>query len=122
VYKIFLREVMLLNKNILAIGIVFLFIVSSVTPIVFGYNVRISNEKEIQSTVSYDDGLMDSVWPMKCHDNHHTSQSPYSTADNSYIEKWRFYNDGWIVMVVFLGISLQLILMERRNGNIKLMV
>ena len=40
-------------------------------------------------------GPMDSAWPMKCHDNHHTSQSPYSTADNPYIEKWRFKSD-WI--------------------------
>jgi hypothetical protein len=83
-------------------------------------------------------GPKDTPWSMKCHDVRHTSQSPYSTADNPYIEKWRFYNDGWVedtpiidsdgtiflvdVMVVFLGISLQLIQMERRNGNIKLMV
>jgi outer membrane protein assembly factor BamB len=39
---------------------------------------------------------MDSPWPMKCHDNRHTSRSPYSTADNPGIEKWRFKTDGWI--------------------------
>ena len=41
-------------------------------------------------------GPMISAWPMKCHDTHHTSQSPYSTADNPGIEKWRFYTDGWV--------------------------
>ena len=35
-------------------------------------------------------GLMDSAWPMKCHDQRHTSQSPYSTEDNPGWEKWRF--------------------------------
>jgi outer membrane protein assembly factor BamB len=39
---------------------------------------------------------MDSAWPMKCHDTRHTSRSPYSTADNSYTEKWRFYSSGWV--------------------------
>jgi outer membrane protein assembly factor BamB len=38
-------------------------------------------------------GPMDSPWPMFCHDVHHTGQSPYSTADNSGIEKWRFEED-----------------------------
>jgi len=43
---------------------------------------------------TYTGGLMDSPWPMKCHDNRHTSRSPYSTADNPYDEIWRFETDG----------------------------
>ena len=43
---------MLLNKNILAIGIVFLFILSVLTPITFGYNVKISDAIEQPSTLS----------------------------------------------------------------------
>jgi outer membrane protein assembly factor BamB len=39
-------------------------------------------------------GLMNSSWPMKCHDARHTSQSPYSTADNPHVEKWRFYTSS----------------------------
>jgi outer membrane protein assembly factor BamB len=39
---------------------------------------------------------MDSAWPMKCHDLRHTGRSPYSTADNPLVEKWRFYTDGWV--------------------------
>ena len=35
-------------------------------------------------------GSMDSPWPMYCHDVRHTGRSPYSTADNPGLEKWRF--------------------------------
>jgi outer membrane protein assembly factor BamB len=38
-------------------------------------------------------GPMDSAWPMKCHDIYHTGRSPYSTANNPGIEKWRFECD-----------------------------
>jgi outer membrane protein assembly factor BamB len=41
-----------------------------------------------------DNGLMNSAWPMSCHDLHHTSRSPYSTADNPGGEKWRFQTGG----------------------------
>jgi outer membrane protein assembly factor BamB len=41
-------------------------------------------------------GPMDSAWPMKCLDNRHTSQSPYSTADTTSLEKWRFKTDNWV--------------------------
>ncbi len=41
-------------------------------------------------TTNPDDGLMDSAWPMKCHDARHTSQSPYSTEGNPHTEIWRF--------------------------------
>jgi len=40
-------------------------------------------------------GPMNSAWPMKCHDTHHTSQSPYSTID-TYAEKWRFFSSGGV--------------------------
>ena len=43
-----------------------------------------------ESTVMPSGGPMDSPWPMKCYDNHHTSQSPYSTSDNPYDEIWRY--------------------------------
>ena len=34
-------------------------------------------------------GLMDSAWPMYCHDTRHTGRSPYSTVD-TWDEIWRF--------------------------------
>ena len=53
---------------------------------------KIQNPKLVMS-LSY--GPMDSAWPMKCHDLHHTGQSPYSTSSNPGVEKWRFKCD-WI--------------------------
>jgi len=41
-------------------------------------------------------GPMDSAWPMQSHDVYHTGLSPYSTANNSGAEKWRFYTGGEI--------------------------
>jgi outer membrane protein assembly factor BamB len=41
-------------------------------------------------------GPKDTPWPMKCHDVRHTSQSPYSTASTTSLEKWRFYSSGWV--------------------------
>jgi outer membrane protein assembly factor BamB len=37
---------------------------------------------------------MDRPWSMKCHDIHHTSRSPHSTAHIDGLEKWRFRCDG----------------------------
>ena len=40
-------------------------------------------------------GPMDSPWPMYCHDVRHTGRSPYSTADTTSSDKWRFETKGW---------------------------
>jgi outer membrane protein assembly factor BamB len=39
--------------------------------------------------VPINDGMMDSSWPMYCHDTKHTGRSPYNTADNPMTEEWR---------------------------------
>ena len=127
-----------MNKTLLAVGIIFLFIVSSITPVVISisepvekdelleklahadydeyrslaseeYKNPLHNERydiiqfdeittsAISSQTELSDGPMDSAWPMKCHDLHHTSQSPYSTAGNpDFEEKWRFQASGWV--------------------------
>jgi outer membrane protein assembly factor BamB len=64
-------------KRVLVIGIVVLW---SCTSIVSAFNES--------------GGPMDSAWPLYCHDLHHTSQSPYSTANNPGLEKWRFECEG----------------------------
>ena len=46
------------------------------------------------SSILYSSGPMNSSWPMSCHDLHHTSQSPYSTENNSGGEMWRFQCEG----------------------------
>jgi outer membrane protein assembly factor BamB len=62
-----------------------------------GYDVKIGNEeltafgRTVGATIpAPTEGPMDHVWPMKCHDVRHTGRSPYSAADNSGVEKWRF--------------------------------
>ena len=62
-------------------------------------NSEISDLEEITIPVespqtSVSSGPIDSPWPMKCHDLHHTSRSPYSTANVTGLEKWRFRCDG----------------------------
>jgi outer membrane protein assembly factor BamB len=39
-------------------------------------------------------GPIDSAWPMASHDNHHTGLSPYTTASNPGVEKWRYKAEG----------------------------
>ncbi|KYK29630.1 hypothetical protein AYK20_05150 [Thermoplasmatales archaeon SG8-52-1] len=78
-----------MKKNIIAIGITTLFILSMVSPIVFGNTIRISNKEIQQSTILSDGGLMDSSWPMFQHDVRHTGRSPYGKSGNWFKEKWK---------------------------------
>jgi outer membrane protein assembly factor BamB len=39
-------------------------------------------------------GLMDSAWPMYCHDVRHTGRSQYSTVNTTGVVKWRFATNG----------------------------
>jgi outer membrane protein assembly factor BamB len=41
-----------------------------------------------------DGGLMDSSWPMYCHDTRHTGRSPYSTVNVTGVVKWVIGTDG----------------------------
>ena|GEM_PF-413438 len=60
------------------------------------FSASLQYEVEKQSPQTSSNGLMDSAWPMFCHDTRHTGQSPYSTEDNPGTVKWRFENDGLI--------------------------
>ena len=51
---------------------------------------EVEEETVESSPVTMSGGPMDSPWPMQCHDLHHTSRSPYSTAHIIGLEKWRF--------------------------------
>jgi len=46
--------------------------------------------KNSNSNNIFSNSFVEGPWPMYCHDTRHTSQSPYSTADNLGVEKWRF--------------------------------
>ena len=74
----------------LSFGIIFLFLVSWVSPVAVGYMKEIEAGEWMGLAFVTSSGPMDSAWPIKCHDNRHTGRSPYSTADNPGIEKWRF--------------------------------
>ena len=77
---------------------------------VFGYNEESScsgdEENNIYEKSTSSSGPMNSPWPMQSHDTHHTGRSPYSTADNPGIEKWRFKCGGiagWVDGGVVIG-------------------
>ncbi len=79
-----------MGKAIIPFIIIFLLVSSS-----FGSVSYQTENVTIEKTSSIPvDGPMDSAWPMQCHDLHHTGRSPYSTADNQGLEKWRFKCDG----------------------------
>jgi len=142
-------------KKYVVVGIILLFIVSSIAPMVIGYkqesndidneleaelaNLRylcttpegfddakydyykkelldyhskdkvVIDEKadkttvqdELPSPVSF--GTINSSWPMKCHDLHHTGLSPYSTADNPLEEIWKFRTTNWMNSGMIIG-------------------
>ena len=67
----------------MAIGIILLFTVSAISPIVISNNIKTSGEKVSEST-----GLMDSAWPMFQHDVRHTGRSPYGKSSKWLVEKW----------------------------------
>jgi outer membrane protein assembly factor BamB len=77
----------------LVLTLIFLFMVSVITPITLGYNIRIPIEKSIQTT-TMNDGPMDSAWPMFQYDIRHTGRSPYGKSGNWHMEKWKFKMDG----------------------------
>jgi len=77
----------------LTTGIAILFIFSSVTPVVFGFNVRTTNERDPQQTMISAGDPIDSPWPMYCHDVRHTGRSPYNTLNNAGTEKWKFWTE-----------------------------
>jgi len=62
------------------------------------------NKKEALSPILISDGPMNSPWPMKCHDLHHTGLSQHSTSDNpDGVEIWRFPTENWNCGGVIIG-------------------
>jgi len=96
-------------KNILVFGLIFLLIVSAVTPITYGHNAKtfdlvqkienrdilLARVSQVEST-KLSNGPMDSPWPMQGHDARHTGRSPYITADNPGFEKYWFKCDFFV--------------------------
>lgn len=101
-YIIYIIGGNLINKNrsimIYSISFVlFLLIISSIYPVAVGYHStslypEINGSKFIEYH-SKSFSSINSPWPMKCHDNRHTSLSQYNTSHISGVEKWRLYTD-----------------------------
>jgi len=88
------------HKN-LAVGIVFLFIIASVTPMVVGHNnIELtdkslnpnSNGKIITEPI---EEPADYIWPQQGYNAQHLGRSPYSTENTLGVEKWRFPAGDW---------------------------
>jgi len=77
-----------LVHKIVATGIIFLFIVSSV-----GSIEKVVQDEPVESS----DGPMDSPWPMFGHDIQRTGRSPYGSTGNTPVEKWTFWMDGMTI-------------------------
>ncbi|UCF12047.1 MAG: PQQ-like beta-propeller repeat protein [Thermoplasmatales archaeon] len=65
------------------------------------HEVKIANEKLntseiLEKTISIPSGgFIDHAWPMQGYNRKHIGRSPYSTASNPGIEKWRFGAGDW---------------------------
>ena len=79
-------------RKTLAVGIIFLFIVSSIGSV--GIDVK-EIDTPIPEPVESRDGPMDSAWPQQGYNAQHLGRSPYSTESNPGIEKWRFPTGDW---------------------------
>ncbi|GAI27610.1 unnamed protein product, partial [marine sediment metagenome] len=83
-------------RKSLAVGIVLLFVVSTISSTGYKANVDSIDEEADCDTIENlkvqprSLPLVDAAWPMKCHDTKHTGRSPYGTADNPYDELWKF--------------------------------
>lgn len=91
-----------MKRKTLAVGVVLLFVFSSISSTGYKANVDSIDEEADYDTIENlkvqprSLPLVDAAWPMFCHDTHHTGQSPYSTEDNPGTEKWRFDVEGLI--------------------------
>ncbi len=77
-----------MKKHLISILVLFLMLSTSL--------VGVSNQVTVNaSEVLSDGGLLDSSWPMYCHDKKHTGRSPYNTGENPMTEIWRFSLNGF---------------------------
>jgi len=71
------------------ITIIFLVIFTSFSGLSNQTKEMAVDTEEIVQSVQTSKSPINSSWPTFCHDNHHTSRSPYSTAHITDLEKWR---------------------------------
>lgn len=74
-----------MKKHLISLLVLFLLLSTSIAGI-STQKEKVTTEKS--STIS-DGGLMNSSWPMCCHDTRHTGLSPYNTSDMPPVIKWK---------------------------------
>ena len=134
-----------MHRKSLATWILLLFLVSTISPVVFGINVDESEDttylddyylatydplkdhpqkqmdytRTIQMYQAVDElnryfvpptiisigGPIDSAWPMQSHDQNHSGLSPYDTASNPGVEKWRYKTRGSVESGIAIDID-----------------
>jgi outer membrane protein assembly factor BamB len=61
------------------------------------YDIPYLNEKNTKYVpMPQNVGPIDSAWPMQSHDQNHSGRSPYNSAHNPGVEKWRFKTRGGV--------------------------
>ncbi|MHA2390097.1 MAG: outer membrane protein assembly factor BamB family protein [Candidatus Hodarchaeales archaeon] len=80
-----------MKKHLLIVGIIFLFIFSSI-PVTFGYHAIKTNESVPESTID-DKGSIDHIWPMNKYDAQRTGRCPHDTSQNKGGERWKYFID-----------------------------
>lgn len=85
-----------MNRSVFMAGIIsILFVAFSLTG--FSNQIRLTSADTNKTDITVESivnvGTMDSAWPSYSHDNRHSGQSPYATADNPMNVKWKFQPD-----------------------------
>ena len=83
-------------KHLIPIMVILLMVSTSFVGVGNQVEELMVDNEEIEQPVKTSIGPMDSPWPTLCHDNRHTSRSPYSTSHITDLEKWRFACDGGV--------------------------
>ena len=87
---------------------------------------RVETEEGQSSTV--DGPPIDSPWPMYCHDTRHTGRSPYNTADNPGIIKWKYETEHFGIHsspaidengTIYVGTNEHYLIAFNPNGTVK---
>jgi outer membrane protein assembly factor BamB len=79
-----------MKKHIISLLVLFLMVSSSLV----GVSNQVTDDTDTLET-PIDGGLMNSPWPMYCHDSKHTGRSPYNTEDNPMMDEWQFSLEGF---------------------------
>jgi len=85
------------NKSrwmILSFGIIILFVVSTVSPMVIGYK-SVNGDPFEKSIIPLIEEPGDHIWHQQGYNCQHLGRSPYSTENTLGVEKWRFPAGDW---------------------------